>query len=97
MTDIAPFQFVVLALATYRLCRLIVEDTLLESLRNLVWRRFPPTTKLGYLITCYWCTGIWASSLTICMYIIVPTPTFAVSLVLAMSAAVGIIAARVDS
>jgi hypothetical protein len=31
------------------------------------------------------------------MYIIVPTPTFAVSLVLAMSAAVGIIAARVDS
>ena len=97
MTDVTPFQFIVLTLAAYRLCRLLVEDTLLESFRNLVWRRFPPTTYLGYLITCYWCTGIWASSLVICMYTIVPTPTFAVSLILAISTVVGIVAARVES
>jgi len=97
ITDITPLQFIVLALAAYRLCRLVIQDTVTEALRNRVWRHFPPTTSLGYLITCYWCTGIWVSSLIVCLYTIVPLPTFAVSLVLALSAAVGIVAARVDS
>lgn len=95
--DITPFQFIVLSLATYRICRLIIQDTITESLRDRLWRRFPPTTYLGYLITCYWCMGIWASSLVFGMYTIVPSPTFAVSLALALSSAVGIVAARVDS
>lgn len=89
-------ELIILALATYRLCRLIIEDTVTERLRVAIWARFKPSHGIGYLITCYWCTGFWVASLLVLLFIIVPVPTIAASLVLALSALAGIIAARLD-
>jgi hypothetical protein len=89
-------ELIVLALAVYRICRLIIEDAVTERLRELVWSRFKPSHGIGYLITCYWCTGFWVASLLVLLFIIVPVPTMAASLVLALSALAGIVAARLD-
>jgi hypothetical protein len=89
-------ELIVLALAVYRICRLIIEDAVTERLRKLVWSRFKPSHGIGYLITCYWCTGFWVASLLVLLFIIVPVPTMAASLVLALSALAGIVAARLD-
>jgi len=94
--SITVVDLVILALAVYRLSRLIIEDTVTERLRNAVWRRYNPSHGVGYLITCYWCTGFWVASLLVLLFIIVPVPTIAASLVLALSALAGIIAARMD-
>lgn len=87
----------VLALAAYRLTRLVTTDTLLEPLRERWWRRFPPSTQPGYLVTCDWCTSMWISAPLVLMYSIYPTATVYVCAVFALSAAVGIIAALVRS
>lgn len=89
-------ELIVLALAVYRICRLIIEDAVTERLREAVWRRFDASRGIGYLITCYWCTGFWVASLLVLLFIIVPVPTMAASLILALSALAGIIAARLD-
>jgi len=93
---ITTVQFIILALAVYRICRLIIQDQVLETARNLIWSKFPYDKGIGYLITCYWCTGFWVSSLVVTCFIIVPIATTAVCSVLALSAAAAIIAARVD-
>jgi hypothetical protein len=86
----------ILALAVYRLCRLVIEDDVTERLRNIVWKKWDASQGVGYLITCYWCTGFWVSSLVVTSYIIVPVPTVAISLVLALSAFAGLVAAWMD-
>jgi hypothetical protein len=85
----------ILILAAYRLTRLITTDTLLERLRECWWRRFPPSTQLGYLITCDWCTSVWISAPLVLMYSIYPTATIYACATFALSAAVGIMAALV--
>lgn len=86
----------ILALAVYRLTRLVVEDEILDKVRNLVWKRYGALTGIGYLITCYWCTSFWVSSLVVVLYIIVPVPVTAVALILALSAITGLITAWSD-
>ena len=95
MTELNFFTFTILALATFRLSRLITTDVIFEWLRNLVWKRFPPSTTFGYLFTCDWCMSFWFGSLVIISYTIVPTATFYVCAALALSAVAGILAARV--
>lgn len=90
-------ELVILALAVYRLCRLVIEDAVTEKARELIWKRFDASHGVGYLITCYWCTGFWVSSLVVTSYIIVPILTMAISLVLALSAFAGLVAAWMDS
>lgn len=93
MTDYSALDLVIVALATFRLTRLITTDVITESIRERVWRRFPPSTRTGYLFTCDWCMSIYSASLVIPMYKIAPFMTA----VLALSAITGIIAARVDN
>lgn len=89
-------ELLVLALAAYRLTRFLVEDHLFEGVREFIWKRWNPGTKLGYLFTCYWCMGFWMSSFIVAGYILIPSVMFIVALVLALSAAVGIISKIVD-
>lgn len=96
VSELSLVVFLILALAAYRITRAIIEDTVFDWLRVRVWKRFDESTPLGYLFTCYWCMGFWVSSLVVLAYIIVPIPTVVVSLVMALSAVTGIIAARVD-
>lgn len=95
MPVIDPFTFVILALATFRLTRLITTDTIFDPIREKIWNKFPPNRiNIGYLITCDWCTSIWVAPLVVIAYLLAPQVVFVVSLVLATSAVVGILAAR---
>lgn len=96
LRGISAVELVILILGVYRLTRLVVQDTILEQVRDWIWNRWGYDRGIGYLISCYWCTGFWFASLAVILYTIVPVPTLAVMLVLAISAAVGIIAARMD-
>jgi hypothetical protein len=51
------------ALATERITRLVVDDELTAPLREYVWKNHSPEdTKLGYFLTCPFCTSIWAGA-----------------------------------
>lgn len=93
---IDPFSLIILGLAVYRVCRLIIEDQIFSRVRDAIWEKYPPTHGLGYLLTCYWCTSIWVASLFVVLYMIIPTPTMVTALALAVSAIAGFIAARVN-
>jgi hypothetical protein len=87
---------VVTTLAAYRVTRFLVEDFLFEPVRNWIWKKFPPSTKIGYLFTCYWCMSFWVAIKLVALSLLLPEFTFVVSLVLAISALVGLIQTRVE-
>lgn len=94
--EITTVTFVILALGAYRLTHLITTDAIADGFRTAVWSKFPPTTKIGYLITCNWCTGMWVSLLFVAGASILPQFTFVVSLVLAISAVIGLLSALIE-
>ncbi|WNS77545.1 DUF1360 domain-containing protein [Bacillus sp. DTU_2020_1000418_1_SI_GHA_SEK_038] len=74
--------FMMIILASYRLTHLIVFDKIAEPLRNLFLTKKEtrdheikkvPKSMIGYLLTCYWCTGIWSAILLCTMYLFLPT------------------------
>lgn len=93
---ISIFSYILLVLAAYRTTRLITTDTVTEPIREKIWKKFPPSTMFGYLLTCNWCVGFWVSLAFVVAYILVPDVTFVVSLVLSTSALVGIIASKAE-
>jgi hypothetical protein len=89
---------IILALASFRLARLLTVDVIMDSLREWVWKKRPPHThKFGYLFTCNWCMSIWTSSLITVCYTIVPTATIIVALPFALSAVAGLITNKLDN
>ena len=78
-------------LATHRIARLIVEDQIFAPLRDRIWKKYPPATALGYFFTCYWCTSIWAATVLVVGYILLPYITIAISAILALSDAASIL------
>lgn len=90
-------DFIILALASYRLTRLLVEDALLDGPRNRFWAKFPPeSSKVGYLLTCYWCTGFWISLFVVGLYLLLPGIAIWAFVVLAISALVGLIDQKIN-
>jgi hypothetical protein len=86
-------EFVILGLATYRLTRLITTDNILETFRERIWKKYPPqSSKLGYLITCDWCTSIWVASVVVASAMIIPVLVY-VYAVFAVSAIAGLLTA----
>lgn len=91
------FTYVIMALAAYRLTRLLTTDVILEDLREKVWKKYPPSTKIGYLFTCNWCMSIWAAAFIIALASLLPTVAYVVSLILSISALVGLVATKLDN
>lgn len=90
------FELTILALATYRITRLFTRDTILNTLRNRFWDRFPPeSTKLGYLFTCEWCLSVWVASV-IFISAMISTVTVLVVAPFALSAIAGLLTAYED-
>ena len=94
--EITAITFVILALAAFRLTHLVTTDAIADGFRTKVWKKFPPSTKIGYLITCNWCTGFWVSIFLVISYLILPVATLVVSLVLDISASIGLISAWIE-
>lgn len=94
--EITALSFIILALGAYRMTHLITTDAIADTFRDKIWSKFPPTTKIGYLITCNWCTGFWVSLLFVIGASTLPQFTFVVSLVLAISAVIGLLSAWIE-
>jgi hypothetical protein len=97
MIDITLLQFVLLGLATYRVTRLATRDMVTAPIRNAFWKKFPPeTTYIGYLSTCEWCFSFWIGSAFVLSAIIIPSVTYIVATVYAVSAIAGLLTAYED-
>lgn len=95
MPELDPFLlFIIFSLATFRLARLVTQDQIFAPLREVIWKRFPPSTQFGYLFTCVWCTSIYTASLLVACYTILSTATLIFALILALSAVAGLIGDR---
>ena len=89
--------FIILALASWRITRFLIEDHLFGPLRDRIWSKFPPeSTKIGYLFTCYWCMGFWVAAIVVVSYILVPVVAIPVLTVFALSAIVGLIDTKLN-
>ncbi|WP_185806870.1 DUF1360 domain-containing protein [Bacillus sp. HMF5848] len=73
MTQITWLQYLMVILASYRLTHLIVFDKITEKIRDPFMklttfhtpegdkRKKIPKNLFGYLLNCYWCTGVWSA------------------------------------
>nr|WP_254119659.1 DUF1360 domain-containing protein [Bacillus sp. FJAT-29790] len=86
--------FIMIILASYRLTHLIVFDKIAEPLRNHFLKKKEtkdheikkvPKSMFGYLLTCYWCTGIWSAIILGTMYIFLPFITKYIIFILAIA------------
>jgi hypothetical protein len=91
------FTYVITALAVFRLTRLLTTDVIFEGMREKIWSKYPPSTKFGYLFTCNWCMSIWMAVLLVALTLLLPTVAYVVSLILSISALVGLVATKLDN
>lgn len=90
--DFNLVHLLILALAAYRITRLIIEDAITEPIRERIWKRYQPNgINLGYWITCYWCAGFAVSVFMILFYWFFPIAAIVFAAIFAISAAVGIL------
>lgn len=80
------------ALATYRLTKLVIEDKILEPIRDRLFDRYPPSTQIGYLLTCPWCVSMWAGIAVVASRRVSPRLWPAAARALAFSAVTGLVA-----
>lgn len=80
--ELSWMAFVMIVLASYRLTHLIVFDKIAEPLRDMFLKKTEteaheikkvPKSMIGYLLTCYWCTGVWSAILLGLIYILIPS------------------------
>lgn len=96
--DFNLIHLLILALGVYRITRIFIEDVVFSPIRDRIWAKFPPeSTKIGYLLTCYWCLGLWVSALVVGCYVILPTITIIVLAIFAISAVVGMIDQKLNN
>jgi len=79
--EITWLTLTMLILASYRLTHLIVFDKITEFIRKpfLTTRKISPTetkevpkSQFGYLLTCYWCAGVWSAIFLGLTYLWIP-------------------------
>lgn len=88
------WPFVLLALAAYRLWRLLALDAVIDRWRQPVLRRVPE--KLHQGVECPYCFGAWVAVGWWLAWQIWPHTTLAIAVPFALSAVVGLIGARLD-
>ncbi|GAA2637076.1 hypothetical protein [Streptomyces axinellae] len=84
--------------AVCRITRFITKDELAAGFRSWVADRFGDESKISYMVTCGWCTGVWASmSVVPLAYLIGGTTGFqAVAMTLTLSYLVGLATTWLD-
>lgn len=87
------YGLLLLALAAFRLWRLLGEDTILDRPRAALVRRMP---KGEEFITCAWCAGAWISIGWWLAWVAWPHWTLVVAVPFAISAIVGLVASNLD-
>ena len=101
----SAYQFVLLALAAFRLWKLLADDRILDRPRDWLLDRLDTRrgkTKWGDFIVCPWCAGFWVSGAVYAGWLVtlgdpalsVTAGTVALGVWFALSGAVGLIAER---
>lgn len=92
MLPMSPFQFVLIALAAFRLTHFIVFDKLGYVVRSpFVDEAGKPRYQRGLMrkiaegITCFWCCGVWVSALLLAGFWLVPAVAKPVILLFAVA------------
>ena len=96
--DLSTMDFILMTLATWRLTRLMIYDTVTKFVREQFWDvvkvgksyalEKPPTgprRTIADLLSCPWCFGVWAAAIVIFFYLITPYAVYPI-LLLAVSA-----------
>jgi hypothetical protein len=96
--SVGPVDFLLLALATWRLTSLLVQEEgpwgIFVKLRYALGVRYDERsvayglTTLAALFTCMWCASVWTGLIVSTVYLISPLTARWISLPLALSAAV---------
>jgi hypothetical protein len=69
INKIPSFDFFLLSMATFRLIRLFVHDSVTEGIREYLGKfSSGPGKELSMLINCPWCTGIWMALVIFILY-----------------------------
>jgi len=86
--------WLLVALATYRLTRLVTTDALTAPAREWVQARYE---RLGYLFGCDWCSSMWLAPGPVLLGVLAPDSAWTLVLlgIPAASAVVGIVATLV--
>ena len=86
-----PLLMILVALATYRLTRLLTADRLTQRLREWAIGR---GEMIGYMATCDWCLSIWLAPIPATLAVLYPENRLLIIglLALSSSALTGLIA-----
>jgi hypothetical protein len=91
MLGLTPFDWLIAALAAFRLTRLVNKDLIAESFRTLFGRGGPAWIDFA---TCPWCIGMWISGGVVGVSLTLWHQAQYLWAVLAISAIVGLISER---
>ncbi len=93
LTELTVTDYVLLALATWRVTRLFVYDAITKFFREQFWDivkagkgyelekpKFGPRRTLADLLSCPWCFSMWAAAMVIFIYLISPYGVYLVVL-----------------
>lgn len=74
LTEFTWSDLLWLVLATFRLSRMIVHEKVFSIFRYLISKtlKYPLGRSLNYLITCPWCTSMWAALFIFDVFLLVP-------------------------
>lgn len=93
----APWAFALLALAAFRIWKLIGDDAVLDKPRDWVIVRLEQRAEwLDYFITCPWCAGFWMAALWWLAWLAWPHGAVVVAVPFALSAVVGYLGVVID-
>ncbi len=85
ISKVSTFDFVLMSLAVFRLIRLVVNDTILDFVRDYFGKfEYDLGKSIFQLITCPWCVGIWAALFIGFIYFLTPLAWFFI-LILALA------------
>ena len=92
----SPWEWALLALAAFRIWKLIADDALLDRPRVWVLARLPDG-KAELFIVCPWCLGWWLSLAWVVAFWLWPHGAVVAAVPFAVSAAVGLIASALSA
>lgn len=95
MSALSMFDIFIMALATFRIIRLVTFDKVFSFARVIFMDTLPDGTEvkpshgfrraIAELMECMWCTGVWAALFVLVLYMLTPIGRFG-ALILAIAA-----------
>ena len=92
-----PWAFALLALAAFRVWKLVADDAILDRPRDWLLTRAGTSSELAVFLVCPWCLGAWVATAWWASWWAWPHWTLVAAAPFALSAAVGLLASALDA